>query len=235
MKNTINRTMFWFRNGYEDLSSLDIKFVPLGDLLNRLLSESYKGPKIKFINLYLKTEENYELHPVNPKYYTHWYNGVLLYNDVINLQTFKGLDFKMQTQFLWKRGYELLQIAAIDSKNPELLEACKYAYEKGLSMNLNPNFKLITTEVVLHNVALQAAILIKYDTPKMYSHFILEKNGEIIFEKLIDDNRVDFEIFFDFIKKIEVKNNIIILKGQRDIDYLPMKIPISEDVVSKFL
>ncbi len=233
MKNIVGHTTFWFIDGHGQVNNFIFTFKPYANLLNRLLSEKYNGKKIRLIKLSFATEEVYQLYPKALKNHTDWYNGVLLYSNFFDLITFSDLSFDDQKQFLWRRAYEILQEAAIKTKNPALAVASEYAYHKGLAMGLNPDFKLFTTEVVLHGVALQASIQIRYDTPKMYSYFILEKEGNLIFEQFVDDNRVDFEIFFDFIKKIEVQDHTIVLKGQRDIEYLPLKIPISEEIIKQ--
>ena len=237
MKNQIGRTLFWFRNGENDLSYLDYKFFSVGLLLNRFLNETYKGKTKEFINIYLCTEETYRLYPKVAKYHLHSTGSIINYYDVFDLYNFNSLDFENQKQFLWRRGYEILQLAAKESKNPALLEACNYAYEKGLKIGLNPDFKLLETKVILHDTEVNACLWIKfYDKlDLMKAIFTLEKNEVTVFEKLIDEATIGIEFFLEIYKKIEAKGNSIIIKGHHEIDYLPMKIPISADTINKSL
>jgi hypothetical protein len=70
----IGRTLFWFEDGDESLSTIDHDFYGLSILLNRLLNEKYDGKSIQFINIYFSTEKTYELYP-NLSKEKHYYYG----------------------------------------------------------------------------------------------------------------------------------------------------------------
>lgn len=226
MKNTIVRTLFWFKDGEEDLLNWDDKFFSMGILLNRLLSENYKGKKIKFINIKFLTEKTFELYPNTLKKEAYFYGGHLSYKDVFDLSGFQKLSDKEQSHYIWERAYKILQISAKELKNTSLLEASDYAYKKGLEIELNPDYRMIETEVKLYDQVFMASIWINFGKKNMSSNFTLEKDGKIIFEKEIDKTRLGIEFFLEIYKKILVDGNTIIIKGHHSIDYLPLKIPI---------
>ena len=232
MKNIIERTLFWFSDGDDKLLSLNERYFSLGTLLNRLLCENYKGKKLQFINLFFRTEETYKLHPQAPKHYTHFYGGELTYDDVFDLNAFNKTNEREQNEFIWKRAFEILQEAATSIKNNHLLSASENAYNKGLEMDLNPDYRMVEKDVVLFDQSLKAAVWVNFKKEGMYSKFTLEKESKIVFEKEIDKTKNGVEFFLEMYKDIDLKDNDIIIKGRKDVEYLPLKIPISkEDLV----
>lgn len=237
MKTTIQRTLFWFQDGEEELTFLNDRFFPLGNLMNRLLSEVYNGKKIKFINLNFRTEKTYKLFPEVSKHWSHFYGGLLRRNDVFDIDSFYRKGEGEQNIFIWECAYKALCKASEETKNMELLKASNYAYRKGLVINLNADYKMIEAEAVLHGEQLQAAVWVHFYPGKdrMYSKFTLEKEGAVILEKDLDEARLGIEFFLEMYKKIEVKGNSIIIKGHYEVDYLPLKIPIDISIIkSKF-
>jgi hypothetical protein len=229
MKNAIERTLFWFNDGDDKLLSLNERYFSLGTLLNRLLCENYKGKKIQFINIYFRTEETYKLHPKAPKHYTHFYGGQLTYDDVFDLDMFNKISEQEQNEFVWKRAFEILQDASTSIKNKQLLSASEYAFNKGLEMNLNPDYRMVEKDIELFNQPMKAAVWVNFRKEGMYSKFTLEKENQIVFEKEIDKTRNGVEFFLEMYKDIELKGNDIIIKGRKDVEYLPLKIPISKE------
>ncbi|APZ47809.1 hypothetical protein BW723_16560 [Polaribacter reichenbachii] len=229
MKNIIERTLFWFSDGDDKLLSLNERYFSLGNLLNRLLCEKYKGKKLQFINLFFRTEETYKLYPQASKHFTHFYGGQLTYDDVFDLKAFNKMNKQEQDNFIWKRAFEILQEAAASIKNKDILNASEYAYNKGLEMDLNPDFRMIEKDVVLFDQALKAAIWVNFKKEGMYSKFTLEKENQIVFEKEIDKAKNGVEFFLEIYKDIDLKNNNIIIKGRKDVEYLPLKIRIYKE------
>lgn len=54
----MERILFLFKDGDEQLGALDNEFFSLAVLLKRLLHERYNDKKVKFINLKFMTEES---------------------------------------------------------------------------------------------------------------------------------------------------------------------------------
>lgn len=50
--------------------------------------------------------------------------------------------------------------------------------------------------------------------------------GCVVFEKNIDSTKNGVEFFLEMYKAIELKDNTIIIKGRKDVDYLPLKISL---------
>ncbi|SFF27032.1 hypothetical protein [Thermoflexibacter ruber] len=230
MKKNIGRTLFWFKDGDEKLHKLADKYFGLGTLLNRLMNEVYIGKKIIFININFYSELSYKIYDGLLKHYTHFGGQNLTHNAVLDFEMFYALTEEEKEHFLWKRGYEILQEAAIVIKNPYLAEASKYAYQKGLETNLNLDFRVLEVDIMLYDVPLKACVWIRFTKEEMYSQFTLEKNGIIIFEKHLMTTVHGVEFFLEMYKKIEVKDNIILLRGAKEAK-LPMKIPIEEEIV----
>lgn len=226
MKNIIDRTLFWFQDGADNIVALCNKFFALGNLLNRLLSEKYDGKKIKFINISFLTEKTFELFPNVPKRVAYFYGGHLSYKDIFDLNDFEKMSDEEQKLFLWKRVYEIFQVSAKELKNNSLLEASEYAYKKGLELELNPDYRMIEADVKIHEQLFLASIWVNFNKNSMNSKFTLEKNSKIVFEKDIDSTKLGVEFFLEIYKKIIVDGNSIIIKGHNSIDYLPLKIPI---------
>ncbi len=228
MKALIDRTLFWFKDRDEQLLHLDNKFSPWTLMLNRLLNEHYSGKKIKYINLYFNTKQTYILHPKAQEHYMHYYGGHLWYNDVFDIDAFMVMSENEQLNYIWKRSYEILLICAENLKNKELSTACNYAYEKGINLGLNPNFKILQTDFILNNKSINVSIEYDFLKQGVCSNLILEIDGAVVFKKFIEDAPLGNPFFFVIYKKIEVENNVIIIKGRKDAGNLPMRIEIPD-------
>ena len=168
------------------------------------------------------------MHPQAPKYYTHFYNGHLSYDDVFDLEFFTTLTEIEQDQFIWKRAYEILTEISESIKNIELKRSIKIAYNEGLQKSLNPDYKLVEKEIVLFGQNMDASIWVNFKSDGMYSKFALDNRDGNLFEKYIDKVKNGIEFFLEMYKDIELKKDSIIIKGSSDVEYLPLKIPLSE-------
>ena len=228
MKHTIERVLFWFMDGNEQKRILDERYFALGNLLTRLLRQKYQGKRIEFININFNTEKTYELHPLSPKFNTHFYGGHLTYDDVFDLNSFNKMSEKGQNEFIWKRAFQIFQEAATFIKNESLLSASEYAYHKGLEINLNPDYRMVEKDIVFSNQKMKAAVWVNFRKNGMYSTFTLEKDGEVVFKKEIDKTKNGIEFFLEIYKSIDLQNDSIIIKGHKDVEYFPLKIPLEE-------
>lgn len=222
----IERTLFWFKDGDEPLTQISDDFFGLGTLLNRLLNEKYDGKKIKFINLDFSTNKTYELYPILPKESSYYYGGHLRYYGTFDYAEFITLSMPERYKFIWGKAHEYIAKSANVIKNDKLKEASDYAYSKGLEMNLNPDYRVVDTKVTIGGEDFRASIWINFKEDAMYSNLTLEKSGNEIFEKEIDKAKNGTEFFLEMYKEIEVEGNNVILKGRKDVDYLPLKIPL---------
>ena len=224
----IGRTLFWFRDGSERIQHLSGQFFGLGTLLNRLLNEKYDGKKIPFINLEFYTEKTYELFPAVPKN-THYYSGGdLQYYGWFDKDEFMKLSWSGQSVFLWERGCQYLRESAQLMKNKDLTEAVDYAYHQGHAMELNPDFRAVDTEIVLSGQKIRASVWIVFKEERMYSKLTLEQDGTVIFEKNIDQTANGVEFFLEIYKSISLEGENMVIKGHKDVEYLPLKISLAE-------
>ncbi len=227
----IDRTLFWFRDGNETLLILNENFFALGILLNRLLNENYSGKKIKFINIDFSTLKTYELHSKLPKNDVYFYTGHLRYYGTFDVIKFNALSEYEQKLFIWERAFEYLQASAKAISSKSLSDAIEYAYNKGLEINLNPDYRMIESNVVIFGKPVKASIWINFRADGMHSKLTLEIDERIIFEKDIDKAKNGIEFFLVMYKSIEAKDNSIIVKGLKDVSYLPLKIPIDPNFI----
>ena len=229
MKKSIERTLFYFKDGELVLNELNDRFFPYDNLLNRLLSEKYNGKKIKFINILFSTEETYRLFPKSQKFHVHFYGGYLTYNALFDFESFRKKNERDQIIYIWNEAYESLKNCALSLKNDPLLEACEFAYKQGLDSKLNPNFKLLEIESKLYGDNVQMCLWIIFTRNEMMSKLTIEKESKIIFERDIDKTKLGVEFFLDMYKKIEHEDGRIVIKGHKEAEGLPYKILVSKN------
>jgi hypothetical protein len=222
----IERTLFWFSNGDTTLLSLNEAFFHLSVLLNRLINERYDGKKIKYLNIDFATEETYKLHAVLPKNEPYFFGGHLRFYGVFDYEQVIKLDADEQKLLLWEMACKFVKQSATKTKNDSLYEAADYAYKKGIERNLNADYRLVESEVSICGRKFLAAVWIHFKPDGMYSRFALQDGNKILLSKDIDSTKNGIEFFLYMYKRIEAIDNMIIIKGHRDVKYLPLKIPI---------
>lgn len=231
--NNIERTLIWFENESGIIQELTSDYFGLSTLLNRLLNESYVGKKIKFINIYLATEEKYLKFPAIPSNYTHYYGGHINHYGVFDDVVFNRLNKNEQREYVWKKANQYLNDMANSIKNIELVNANKYAYEKGIKLHLNTDFRVVERLLDFSGTQINASIWIIFAEEKMISKLILDKEGLVIFEKEIGSAPNGMEFFLEMYKSIELKGDTIIIKGHRNAEDLPLRIPIQNIALPK--
>ncbi|KVV16355.1 hypothetical protein [Flavobacterium sp. TAB 87] len=229
MKLVIDRTLFGFNDGIDTINQLNDKFTFLSILLNRLLSEKYTGKKIKYLNLFFYENPIKLIKAYGKDYFLHYYGGQFTYKRVIDYDFFLSLNYDGQKQFIWKTAYEMLQFAAEELKNESLLNASEYAYHKGLEMELNADYRMIETEVIIFGKNYKAAVWVNFLVDKMQANFTLEKNNQIVLKKLLEEGPNGMEFFLVMFKKILQKDNSIIIHGTKDLAYLPLQVSFIND------
>lgn len=227
----ITRTLLWFKDGEEVLLQLNERFFGLSTLLNRLLNENYDGKKIKFINIDFSTEKTYKIHPDLPQNDAYYYGGHLRYYGVFDLEKFEELSDIEQNKLAWNKACDYLRLASKLTKNEKLFEACNYAHKKGMELGLNPDYRVIENDINIFGKKLRASVWINFNQEGMTSKFTLEENSNILFEKKIDKAKHGIEFFLEIYKKIEISGNEITIEGHKEIEYLPLKILVDEDLL----
>ncbi|MDN3657818.1 hypothetical protein QWZ08_19355 [Ferruginibacter paludis] len=228
MKKRIERCLYWFKDGRENLNNLDDLYFGLSVLLTTLLNEKYDGVKIKFINIDLATEDTYRIVPALEKFKIFYQPGHLRYYGVLDIDSFLKMSGFERKKYLWDEAHNFLRKASKVIGNPQLGDACEYCYAKGISINLNTDYKVIETELNLYDKVVQATLLIQFDDAGMYSKLILRQGNSIFYEKTIDKARNGIEFFLEMYKSVESDGKSIVIKGAKDVDYLPLKIAIDK-------
>lgn len=225
----IGRTLYWFNDGNEQLLSLTYDFFGLGHLLNRLLNDRYDGKKIKFINLYFYTDETYKLLRQTQKCTPYYYGGHLKYFGFFDKNQFLSLGRKEQENFVWEKAHRYLLEAAAMMKNTQLAEAAEYAYKKGLEIELNTDLPVLETDLTVFGKNIKACVWIIFKEDSMYSKFVLEQDGNVIFSRDLDRTELGIEVFLDMYKKIVIAKDAIVIKVMSNVSGVkPIKIPFSE-------
>ncbi len=224
----IDRTLFWFEEGNEMLTSLNEDFFGLSTLINRLLNEKYTGTKIKFINIYFSTDKTYEVNSHLTKDTPYYYGGHLQYYGSLNKGEFDSMRWPERLKHIWEKAHQYLCKSAKSIKNRKLFEAAEYAYEKGIEINLNPDYRMVETNLNISGQHVKASVWVLFKDDGMYSKLTLERAGEVVFEREIDKTKKGVEFFLEMYKGIELDSENIVIKGRKDVDYLPLTIPFNE-------
>ncbi|WP_315814161.1 hypothetical protein [Paraflavitalea speifideaquila] len=199
MKNKIERTLFWFKVDEGELLHLNEKYFAIATLLNRLLNDRYRSDPIKFINIYFANNKYYEKYPAIPSDYVHYFKkngGTLAYYGLFDLTKFNSLSVQRQNDYIWEKACRYLEYAAISIKNNDLIDAVRHAFQGGKEIHLNPDYRLVESEVIIYGQLLKAAIWVNFKADGMYSKMTLEKGDQIIFEKSIDETKMGLSFFF---------------------------------------
>lgn len=235
MKNRITRILFRFRDGDVTLHEVEHLFYGLSMLLHRLINERYEGRKIKFINIYFSSKNTYEVFPIPPMHHIHYYSGsnsdVIRYDGEIDYIEFNKRTEIEQQYHIWEKACEYLLASSLFIKNNKLFDATQYGYKKGLEMKLTTDYRLVETDSIVYGEEIKASVWIHFRKDKMFSILALEKEGNVIWQRQLDESGKGIGFFLEIYKKIEIHDNILILKGHREIEYLPLKIQIIPEMI----
>lgn len=228
----IERLMFWFKDGDEQLISINEDFFGIAVLLNRLLNDNYDGKKIKFINLNFFTNRTYELHSALPKNTPYYYGGHLTYYGLLDVNQFNVSSWDEKKSYVWEKACDYIKKSAEFTKNIKLFDAVEYAYLKGIENKLEPDYRPLAVNIDVYNQQFNVSLWINFREDGMYSKLVIESDTGKIFEKQIDKTHKGVEFFLEMYKALEFDGSSIIIKGRKDVDYLPLKVPISEFITN---
>ncbi len=134
-----------------------------------------------------------------------------------NKAEFNNLPAESRIKFVWETGCRYLKEIALVGKNQPLYEAVDYAYQEGLKLNLNPDYRRIDTHLTVFGHHMRASIWIHFTDQFMISKLTLEKDGRTVFEKEIGKAYLGIEIFLEMYKRIEIAGDSVVIKGRRDV------------------
>jgi len=181
---------------------------------------------MKFVNIYFRTLKYYNANPNMVKNHLHYYNGHFTYDDVFDIEGFNKMKSKEQDYFIWNRACSILKESAGVLNNINLESAIEKVRQKGIDLNLNADFRKIEKVISLFDLSLLASVWICFNEGEMLSKFTLEDKNRVIYEFDMDKTKKCNGFFLVMYKDIKVKNSTVTIKGHKDVDYLPLKIPI---------
>ena len=224
----MTRILFFFSEDKGYNVPFNNLFFSLSVLYGRLVNSNYPTNSLKYINLHFREDEIYVKYPKVERHFVHKYKHILAYYDVFDFGAFSKMSVDKQHEFVWRRAYEILIIAAKEIKNSKLLEAVEFAYHEGLKKQLNSDYKTLIINFNYDGQYLEAALWITFREDAMISIFRVEKEGIIIFEKFIEKVKSGNEFFLEMYKKLEFDGSNIFVVGHRDVEYLPLKFSMSD-------
>lgn len=230
MKRTIQRTMLWFKNDeFEHIHPLVNYYFGLSKLLNEELCKFYTGRKLKLVNIYYVPIAGFELPNISYKPdFMHYNVAHIRYMGIIDYQEFNSKSKEERKIYLWQTACDCLKQIGIKFNNQELAFAAEKAYHSGIEKGLCTDYEAVSNEFEYKDKFLKARVVISFGETKMYSTFELLSENQVLYSKLLDQSELGSGFFLEMYKKIEIKENILILKGHREIEYLPMKIDLND-------
>lgn len=224
----IERVLFWFRKGGENLPSLFDRFFGLSHLLGRILNEEYKGKKIKYINLYFYTKESYELFPHLEINAVHSHGGHINFYGLLKEEELSKLETTEQKFYIWKMACLALEKCAATLENKELEASIIIANKRGVQLGLNTDFKAITYEFEMFGLVFCASIEFKFQEEVVGSWLVLVHDNRTIYENQITQSSIGAEIFLEAYKSIKLDGETLIVSGKRDVVGPPLKFDVNE-------
>lgn len=230
MSKIIRRTLMWFRDDdLSDKNSLGDYYYGLSNLLNEELCKYYTGRKLRLINIEYVPIAGFELPNISFKPgYTHYNVAHIRYMGIIDYQEFNSKSKEERKIYLWQTACDCLKQIGTKFNNQELAIAAEKAYHSGIEKGLCTDYEAVSNEFEYKDKFLKARVVISFGETKMYSTFELLSENQVLYSKLLDQTVLGVEFFLEMYKKIEIKENILILKGHREIEYLPMKINLND-------
>jgi hypothetical protein len=229
MKNRIIRTLFWFSEDEDDIQSLNEQFYSLAYLFNKLLNETYQGPRMIFVNFDFYSNKVYDRFPVLPKGKPYYKAGYLTFYGILNYEEFLGLSDQDKIEKVWALTYQYFQESATHLKNDQLLAASKYAYEKGKEIGYKTDLEVFQSDLSVFDQLLKASIWVVSDSEGMKANFVLSMGDKKVYEKIIGKTKKGVGLFYDTFKSIISVGNIIIIKSKDDLEGYPISITLEKE------
>jgi hypothetical protein len=230
MKNKIERILIWLRKGEYTQNYESEMLHPLSVLLTRTINSNYGGKQYKYINIELSDWSNLKDKSLIKDYSRlHYYRGHLRCHEAIDLKRYLSLEAGEGHRYIWELVCKSLKEAALSTKNQGLADATEKAHKIGLRNNLDLNFIILEEKFNIKNNNINVELWFEFDHSERADVVLRIKNNErMIYERKIDDIHVANEFSYTIFKKIVLQDDLLILKGHYEIEYLPLKIPLTK-------
>lgn len=222
----VGRTLFWFKEADGNVLALNEKFFGLGTMLNRLLNEKYNGKKLGFVNINYAAAGYYKEGSVIPVNQAYYYGGDLTFYGIIDMPAFKSLRYYDQCLYLWNSSCQYLQQSAIQIENENLFNAVGYAHQRGLELHLNQNYIIDECSFKVGERNCKAILWMKFEEDRMFAAVEAFHNEGLLLREEIASSRNGNEFFLEIFKKVEFDGAKIVVKGRKEVEYLPLVIPL---------
>ena len=167
----IERVLIFFDQKEMARQDLHKKFYFLGVLMQNLLKHRYKGKKLRFVNIHLRSSEFYLQY--NEEGNTGFFNGKdITFDGVIDFEVLESLGLNEQKLMIWRILCDhLLDIGK--TVGSSFVNAINQVKADGLKLNLNADFKAVEGVFESKGIEFEAAIWIKFKEEGMYSELLV--------------------------------------------------------------
>lgn len=202
---------------------------PLAILMNRLISKYYKGKKIKFLNLYMRTEKNFQKFPTNQNGSVKFAGGHFNTYKLYSIDEFNVDDEEMLKQVVWEHLSIGILEAAEKLDNFSLVDSVNLAHDEGLSLSLNPDFELITEVIEIQQEQFKISIWLLFKDNFWNTKLIVTEllSNDSVYERDLLNFKIGNNIVLDTYKKVLLEGDNLIIRGIKDFG-LPIRISITE-------
>lgn len=249
MKGKIKRFQLVFRHKEDRLGYFENTIFPLAMLFMHSINKYYSAGKADINVIDFWTEATYKIYPTRECGFTTFFRGLTHFTK-IEESFFTELTYQERKSYLWERVYQIFKEILPKVKQFDLLEAVEKAYQDGLAVGLNPDFRVLEKDVILYDIHFKASVWMTFNednissfntpfrqfdgqhlfTEDVISKFTLERDGVVVYERELDTGSMGNEYFLTVYKKIEqIKENTLVIKGHYDMETLPLKIKFTKE------
>ena len=230
-KMMIEKVFISFSDENGPINDLNKKYYGLSFLLKRLINKHLNNEKFNLISIEFKTQSYFDKYPEPKKNYIHYYKGakktIRCYPE-INLSIFKEKIEKEAMGYIWVTSCEMLKEAFKITKNESLFKIMEEVYDEGLKDDLKTTYCTLNNSFIVSSREFDAKINYYFQDKGSSVYLSIYEKNSLIWERKIDETDQNYEFFFEMYKKIEFTPTYLIIKGDKDVQYLPLKINYSE-------
>ncbi|WP_022826248.1 hypothetical protein [Hymenobacter norwichensis] len=230
----MKRILFLFgKEDGERINDLDAFFFPLSVLFQNLINEYYSKNKLNEIIIRFYPENYYRNFPIVPQGQYQHTKGYYSYYDTIDLDLLSSFDKTSKYVYLWRRACSIMKGGAgrIDDELPAVIDN---VLERGLALNLNPDFNLIEKRFYVKGSEYKVYLRIHFNEFTMDSLFCIEYNDKLLLNMQLEEAANGAGFFLVMYKNIllDSENKNFVLTGSKEVDYLPLRVRIPDLVSS---
>lgn len=232
-KKMIEKVFISFSDENGPINDLNKKFYGTSFLLQSLINKYLNNENFKLISIEFKTQSYFDKFPEPEKNYIHFYNGpkkVIRCYPEIDLSFFNNKTDKELIKYIWTISCEMLKKAFESTKKDSLINLIEDVYKEGNDIDLNTTYCALNNLFTINSREFNAKINYHFKDKGARVYLSIYEKNTLLWELKLDETDQNYEFFFEMFKKIEYTPDYIIIKGDKDVEYLPLKIKYSEFV-----